>query len=339
MAPERRDPRAASDSPAVTVIVPTRDRRRYLDEAIRSVLAQTFGDLELIVVDDGSTDGTRDLVSAVDDPRLLYLQQLPAGIGAALNHGLRRARGRYVARLDSDDVWHRDMLETLVPVLESRADVGVVYARGQVMDERGRELPTLHGLPERFPGDSLRSLVYEDGTCNVALLARRECFERAGDYDEHLVANEDWDMWLRVARHYRFAFVDKVVAGIRWHDGNLTRPGSPRFAEVLDARTAPLDKLFRDPDLPPRVRAMRAAAYANVDLFRGQRWLQAGEPRRAFRSLGAAVRTSEAPLTMLARIAWLVLGAPLLRRSASGRRAMTALADLRRRRRAAHERS
>src|SRR5262249_43501394 len=128
-------------------------------------------------------------------------------------------------------------------------------------------------------------------------------------------------------------------AGIRWHDGNLTRPGSPRFAEVLDARTAPLDKLFRDPDLPPRVHAMRAAAYANVDLFRGQRWLQAGEPRRALRSLGAAVRTSEAPLTMLARIAWLVLGAPLLGRSASGRRAMTALADLRRRRRAAHERS
>src|SRR5262249_61432257 len=124
---------------------------------------------------------------------------------------------------------------------------------------------------------------------------------RGGVYAGPWVPNGDWEMWLRVACHYRFAFVDKVVAGIRWHDGNLTRPGSPRFAEVLDARTAPLDKLFQDPDLPPRVRAMRAAAYANVDLFRGQRWLQAGEPRRAFRSLGAAVRASEAPLNMLAR--------------------------------------
>jgi glycosyltransferase involved in cell wall biosynthesis len=328
----------ATDSPAVTVIVPTRNRRRYLDEAIRSVLAQTFADFELLVIDDGSTDGTGDLVNAVEDPRLLYIHQPAAGIGAALNRGLRRARGRYVARLDSDDVWHRDMLETLVPVLESRADVGVAYARGQAMDECGRRLPNLQGLPERFPGDSLRSLVYDDGTCNVALLARRECFERAGYYDENLVASEDWDMWLRVARHYRFAFVDKVVVAIRWHDGNLTGPTSPRFAEVLGARSAPLDKLFRDPDLPPRVRAMRAAAYANVHLFRGQRWLQAGEPGRAFRSLGAAVRTSDDRLTMIARIVWFVLAAPVLGRSASGRRAMTALADLRRRRRGAEQR-
>ncbi len=327
----------ATHSPVVTVIVPTRDRRRYLDEAIRSVLAQTFADLELLVVDDGSTDGTGDLVKAVEDPRLCYIHQPPAGIGAALNRGLRRARGRYVARLDSDDVWHRDMLETLLPVLESRADVGVVYARGQAMDERGRRFPNLQGLPERFPGDSLRSLVYDDGTCNVALLARRECFERAGYYDEDLVASEDWDMWLRVARHYRFSFVDKVVVAIRLHDGNLTGPSSPHFAEVLGARTVPLDKLFRDPDLPPRVRALRAAAYANVHLFRGQRWLQAGEPGRALRSLGAAVRTSEDRLTMIARIVWFVLAVPVLGRSASGRRALAALADLRRRRRAAEE--
>src|SRR5262249_52459656 len=155
------------------------------------------------------------------------------------------------------------------------------YARGQVMDARGRVLPNLQGLPERFPGDSLRSLVYDDATCNVALVARRECFERAGPYDEELVTSEDWDMWLRVARHYRFAFVDEGVARIRWHDDTLTGPASPRLAEVLGARSQPLDKLFREPDLPPAVRAMRAVAYANVDLFRGQRWLQAGKPGRA----------------------------------------------------------
>src|SRR5262249_10455091 len=208
----------ATPSPAVTVIVPTRNRARYLGEAVGSVLAQTLVDLGLVVVDDGSTDSTRDLVGAIGDPRLRYLYQPPSGIGAALNRGLRSARGRYVARLDSDDVWRPDMLETLVPILESRADVGVAYARGQAMDGDGHRLPNVQGIPERFPGDSLRSLLYDDGTCNVALLARRECFERAGFYDEDLVASEDWDMWLRVARHYRFAFVDKVVTDIRWHD-------------------------------------------------------------------------------------------------------------------------
>jgi glycosyltransferase involved in cell wall biosynthesis len=322
--------------PVVTVIVPTRDRARFLSEAIDSVLGQTFSDLELIVIDDGSTDGTRELVCASDDGRVHYVHQPASGISAALNRGLRSARGRYVARLDSDDVWTPDMLATLVPVLDSRPEVGVVYARGQVMEESGRVLPDLHGLPERFPGDSLRSLVYDDVTCNVALVARRECFERAGLYDEQLVASEDWDMWLRVARHYRFAFVDKVVARIRWHDGNLTGPTSPRLAEVLSTRSAPLDKLFQDRALPAAVRAMRSVAYANVDLFRGQRWLQAGKPGRAARSLGSAVRTSEHPITMLTRVVWFTVTAPVLRRWAPGRRALSALADVRRRRRVTH---
>jgi GT2 family glycosyltransferase len=323
----------AEGLPAVTVIVPTRDRSRYLAEAIHSVLGQTFADLELFVIDDGSTDDTRGLVCAIDDPRLRYLHQDASGISAALNRGLRRARGRYVARLDSDDVWTPDMLATLVPILESQPEVGVVYARGQAMDASGRVLPNLQGAPERFPGDSLRSLVYDDMTCNVALVARRACFERAGLYDEGLLSSEDWDMWLRVARHYRFAFVDKVVARIRWHDGNLTGPGSPRLAEVLVGRSSPLDKLFRDPDLPPAVRAMRSVAYANIDLFRGQRWLQAGKPGRAVRSLGSAVRTSDHRVTMLTRVVWFTVARPVLGRWATGRRAMDALADVRRRRR------
>lgn len=323
----------AGCSPAVTVIVPTRDRACYLGEAIGSVLGQTFADLELLVIDDGSTDDTRGVVGAIDDGRVRYMHQESSGISAALNRGLRSARGRYVARLDSDDVWTPDMLATLVPVLESHPEVGVAYARGQAMDANGRVLPNLQGLPERFPGDSLRSLVYDDATCNVALVARRECFERAGLYDEELLSSEDWDMWLRVARHYRFTFVDKVLARIRWHEGNLTGPGSPRFAEVLDARSGPLDKLFRDPALPPAVRAMRSLAYANVDLFRGQRWLQAGKPGRALRSLGSAVRTSDHRVTMLARVVWFTVARPVLGRWGPGRRAMDALADVRRWRR------
>jgi hypothetical protein len=107
------------------------DRERYVREAIDSVLGQTFGDLELIVVDDGSTDGTAAAVAAVGDPRLRYVGQPHRGIGAAMNTGLRAARGRYVARLDSDDVWLPDLLATQVAVLESRPEVDVVYGRAQ----------------------------------------------------------------------------------------------------------------------------------------------------------------------------------------------------------------
>ena len=320
--------------PAVTVVIPTYDRARYLGEAIRSVLDQVFTDFEVIVVDDGSADDTAGMVHAIRDARLQYLRRPHRGIGAALNAGLRGARGRYVARLDSDDVWLPEMLETLVPVLDARPEVGVAYARGQAMDQQGRRLPQLQGLPERFPGESLRSLLYDDCTCNVALLARRVCFDRVGGYDEALIANEDWDMWLRVARYWRFAFVDRVLARIRWHDGNLTAPTSPQFAAVLAARAAPLDKLFRDPGPPAVIRAMQSAAYANVHLFRGLRWLQARAFRNAGREFGLALRVSDRRLETAARIAWFTGAVPALRRVSLGRRGLSTLATLRRRRRA-----
>ncbi len=321
-------------APKVTVIIPTYNRAHYLGEAIRSVLDQSFADLELIVVDDGSTDGTDELVRAIADRRVLYLHQSQRGISAAMNAGVDSARAKYIARLDSDDRWLPDMLATLVPVLDTRPEIGAVYAQGQAMDREGRMLTHVQGLPLRFEDDSLRSIVYDDCTCNITVVARRECFERAGRYDETLIANEDWDMWLRVSRNYRFAFVDKVVASIRWHDGNLTGPASPHFGAVLETRTAPLDKLFRDPDLPAAVRAMRPTAYANVHLFCGQRWLTARRYRKAARELGLALRVSDRRLTTALQILWLGLVAPIVKQSAAGRRALGALASTRRRWRA-----
>ncbi len=317
--------------PAVTVLVPTCNRAPLLGAALHSILDQTFTDFEIIVVDDGSTDGTAEIVAALRDARVRYLHQPHAGIGATLNAGLRAGRGRYVARLDSDDLWSPELLSTLAPVLERRPDVGVVYGQGQAIDEHGRRLAQVQGTAGHFPGDSLRSLVWDDCTCNVALLARRACFERVGLYDEALTGNEDWDMWLRVARDYEFAFVPRVLAYVRWHEGNFTGLGSPHFAAVLNSRTEPLDKLFRAPDLPPAVRALRSAAYANVHLFRGQRWLQAHDLARARREFGRALRVSDQRTVTALRIVWLTMIVPVLRRSALGRSAVNALAHLRRR--------
>ena len=320
--------------PKVTVIIPTYNRARYLGEAIRSALAQTYGDFELIVVDDGSTDATAELVGAYRDRRLRYLSQPHRGISAAVNLAIRSARGGYIARLDSDDLWFPDMLATLVPVLDAEPEIGVVYGRGQGIDDEGRRLPHTQGLPERFPDDSLRSLLYDNSICNVALVARRACFNRAGLYDETLLANEDWDMWLRVARHYRFAFVDRALAGCRRHSDNLTGPASPQFAAVLDARAAVLDKLFGAPDLPPAARAMKSTAYANMHLSRGLCWLEKGDWKRAGREFGLAFRASDRGLTMTIRIVWFAVALPTLTRCSLGRRLAQALADFRRRRRA-----
>jgi glycosyltransferase involved in cell wall biosynthesis len=325
------------DTPQVTVIIPTYNRARFLGEAIKSVLDQQLSDFELIVVDDGSTDTTPELLRAISDPRLHSISQPHRGISPAMNAGIRCTRGQYVARLDSDDLWMPDTLATLVGVLERRSDIGVAHAMGQIIDADGNLLPDTLGIPERFPGNSLRSLLYDDCICNVAMVARRSCFDRAGPYDESLIANEDWDMRLRLARHCSFCFVDRVLARVRWHDDNFTGLRSPRFAAVLDTRTAPLDRLFSDPDLPPSILPIKPLAYTNVYLFRGQRWLQAGEVKKALREFRLALRVSDQPAVTAARAIWLALIVPRLRRSGWGRRAVREQAAWRGRRRAIGE--
>lgn len=320
--------------PKVTVLIPTYNRAPYLSDAIWSVLGQIYKNFEVIVIDDGSTDNTCQLIYSIHDHRIRYLHQSHRGISAALNAGIRLARGLYIARLDSDDLWLPHMLETLVPVLDAMPEVGVVYAKGQAMDNRGRRLAHIQGRGERFPGDILRSLAYDDCTCNIALVARRVCFDRVGLYDEALIANEDWDMWLRVARHYRFAFVDKVVACIRWHNDNLTGLASAHFGTVLDTRTEPLDKLFSDPGLPSDVQAMKSIAYTNVYLFQGRRWLQVRNLRNAGRAFSLALQTSDQYLITVVRIVWFAVALPILQRYPWGQRTTEALANLRKRRQA-----
>jgi GT2 family glycosyltransferase len=320
-----------SERPRVSVLMPTYNRAALLGEAIASVLAQGYADLELLVIDDGSTDATPALLAAQRDARLRPLRQAHAGIGAALNAGLAVARGAYVARLDSDDVWLPDMLETMVAVLDARPEIGVVTARGQAMDAGGRPLRHVQGMPPRFGDDGLRSMVYDDFTCNIVTVARRECFTRAGGYDASLPGNEDWDMWLRIARQARFAFVDRILARYRWHAGNLTGPQSAAFRRILATRRVPLDKLFAQPDLPPAVAAMRADAYENVHLFCGLRLLEIGDWAAARREFVAALRVSTRPLRAAARIAWFTLVAQVLGRSAAGQRLVRRLTHWRRR--------
>jgi glycosyltransferase involved in cell wall biosynthesis len=308
-----------SAAPTVSVLMPTFDRAALIGEAIASILAQTFADFEVIVIDDGSTDHSAAVLRTITDPRVRVLHQANRGISAALNTGLLAARGRYVTRLDSDDWWQPTLLATLVPVLETRAEVGVVYAQADAM-EHGRIVPHLQGLPLPFPDDAFRSLVYDDCTCNIALLARRACLDRAGPYDESLIANEDWDMWLRVARQTQFVFIPEVLARIRWHPQNLTGLQSARLADVLAARRIPLDKVFALPDLPPAVAAMRSVAYANVHLFCGLRWWTVGDRRAARREFRQVIRLSDRPTLAACRIAWRTVVLPWMARTRVGRR-------------------
>ena len=298
------------------------------------MLNQELSDLELIVVDDGSTDATPELLHTITDSRMHCVAQPNLGISAAMNAGMRAATGEFVARLDSDDLWMPDMLLTLVHVLDTRPEIAVAYGKGQAIDANGHQLADVFGMPEHFPGESLRSLAYDDFTCNIALVARRSGFDLAGPYDESLIANEDWDMWLRLAHHCRFYYVDRILACVRFHDENFTGLGSPRLASVLGSRTLPLNRLFGDPDLPAEVRAMKSVAYTNVHLFCGQRWLQAGHLNQALHEFSRAIEISQHRLPTAIRAIWLALVAPRLKGWSWGRRVINWQAAIRRAHRA-----
>ena len=307
-----------SNVPLVSVLMPAYCREQYIGEAIASILSQTFAGWELIVVDDGSDDGTAAVVDGVADARVRLLRQKHLGIGAALNAGLAVARGELVARLDSDDIWLPEMLETQLAALEKGAGVGLAYARGQAMDAGGRPMRDLWGVPLSHPDDAFRSMLLGDSTCNITVVVRRASLDRAGPFDESMRTNEDWDMWLRVARQRcRFVFTDRVLARFRRHEGQISE-GPTRDADRAD-RVKVLDKLFQDPTLPAEIRALRGLAYSNVATGNGLVWLVERKYRLAAGSFTLALGLSPRPLMTAVRIAWFSLRWRILDRSSWGR--------------------
>jgi glycosyltransferase involved in cell wall biosynthesis len=291
-------------SPRVSVILPTRNRAHVLREAIDSVLRQSLADLELIVVEDGSTDQTQAVLSGIADPRLRPLRQDQRGIGAALNAGLAVARGEYVAKIDDDDVWLPHLLATEVQVLDAHPEVGLVYGRCEMMAADGSPIGGGRGFPLKFPADGFRSLLHADYTVSITTIIRRSCFDRVGPWDESILLSEDWDMALRVARHYPLRFVDEIVARIRVHPGNRTSFGSSELEACIGQRARVLDKAFGEPNLPREIAALRPLAYRNLHTGAGLQYLIAGRRRCALRSFREALGAGGNPVSTAARIVW-----------------------------------
>jgi len=225
-------PEASADaSHKISVIIPTYNRARLVERAISTVVAQTHEDLEILVIDDGSTDDTQARLSRIDDPRLRLIHQENAGVATARNRGIREASGAFLSFLDSDDEWLPEKLEKQVEALTaSPRYVGVCLIGGQVMAEGGMSPPQTS--PEGYLFDQLllRNTVF---ACMSALV-RREVFEAVGGYDPSLPAIEDWDWLQRAARLYAFVAVDESLA--IYHDEPQGDRRSTRFDANMEAR-------------------------------------------------------------------------------------------------------
>jgi glycosyltransferase involved in cell wall biosynthesis len=207
--------------PKVSVIIPVYNRAALVGRAVESVLAQRYHDFEIIVVDDGSTDGTRACLAEYGS-KLNVISQDNQGPYAARNAALRRATGEYVAFLDSDDVWEPGRLEAQVPVLNDDLSVALVYGNGRIVDDRkGTSRGTFFEIgntPRR--GRVFAELLRGNFIPQSSVLMRRKCFDETGAFWE-LPLSADHHKWLQVARQHAIDYVDEVVFTYHLHGGNI----------------------------------------------------------------------------------------------------------------------
>jgi len=209
--------------PLVSVILPVYNVAAFVREALESVVSQSWRDLEVILIDDGSVDATVPEVEQVHDERIVLVRKEHRGLAAARNTGLRAARGKWIAFMDGDDVWLPGKLAEDVAYLGDHADADVIFSAMSLVDVDGRDLER---TVRRWSGVlTLRDLLVEDMIGNPTVLARREPCDRAGFFDEDLPVASDFDYWLRVAllRPGNLHGSPRISALYRRRPGQLTR--------------------------------------------------------------------------------------------------------------------
>lgn len=217
-----------------SIVIPTYNCARYLPQAIDSVLAQTFPVMEILVVDDGSTDGTEGMIRARYGAPVRYVRQANAGPSAARNRGILEARGEVIAFLDADDVWFPQALAQVAQCLDRHPRVGLVTADKEVIDTEGRTMEAswwtkqkqaeaLYGLQGRPIEDAVARLL-ETNFINTSLaFVRTGILQEVGLFDENIRFGEDLELWLRIASRHPIVCLPEVLGQYRQHDSNMTR--------------------------------------------------------------------------------------------------------------------
>jgi glycosyltransferase involved in cell wall biosynthesis len=195
--------------PKISVIMSVFNGEKYLREAVDSILNQTFVDFEFILINDGSTDKTKAILDSCHDARIRLIHQENIGLTESLNKGLGMARGVYIARMDADDISHVNRLEKEAAFLDANKDVGLVGTFGIRIDEKGKA-----GHLISFPtsDEALRKrLEYDCPFLHGAVMYRKECIDRVGNYRKKIGPSEDLDLWLRISERFGLACLDEPL--------------------------------------------------------------------------------------------------------------------------------
>ncbi|CAD5937884.1 glycosyltransferase [Planktothrix agardhii] len=264
--------------PLISVIIPAYNAEKTIEETIYSVLNQTFFDLELIVINDGSKDSTLEIISKFTEPRLKVFSYPNSGANYARNRGLEKASGEYISFIDADDLWTPDKLELQLKALQENPEAKVAYSWTNCIDESSKFLR--QGGRVIINGDAYLHLLVANFLENGSNpLIHRDAFATVGKFDESLEAGQDHDMWLRLAKHYQYIGVPKAQILYRQSSNSM----SANVWRLEKASTGVTKREFSQ--APASIQYLRKRSLANTYKYLTFKALE-GEPDRA-RALAA----------------------------------------------------
>jgi glycosyltransferase involved in cell wall biosynthesis len=253
----------STSQPAVSVVVATYNMAQYVALAVRAILAQTYTDLEVVVIDDGSTDKTAEVMEVFrGEPRVRYLPQPNRGQPRAKNAGIEAARGRYIAFCDADDMWVPEKLARQLPYFEASERVGVVYSLSETIDPEGTRTGEISG---DAPGSNVLATLFVKNIVPFGTaVVRRDVLDAVGAFDNSLPMGIDWGLWLRIATRWEFAFVREPLYLYRVWPGQMSKNWRRRYEHCFRI----MEKFLRNypSSLAPEV---VRRAYADSYLGRG----------------------------------------------------------------------
>jgi len=288
--------------PTISVVIPVYNGAKTIRETIASVLAQSFEDLEVLVINDGSTDETGEIVQRIADPRLKLLNYPNAGLAASRNRGIHRAKGEYISFIDADDLWTPDKLAAQYQALQEHPQAQVAYSWTDWIDEHSRVIApgsTIDRSGNVYPYMLL---------CNILAsgsnpLISRQALAEVGDFDESLRAAEDWDLWIRLAARYEFIAVPQPQIQYRRlsysMSGNLARQERETLKVIRKAFEA----------APPQWQFLRRPSLANVYRYLAYKCIEGkSPPLRALKGMELWLKMGFYDPAMLRyRVTWKVL--------------------------------
>jgi len=250
------------DEPGVSIVIPVHNGERFIARTLASAVAQTYDNLEVIVVDDGSTDGTATIVEAAmaRNKRIRLFQMKKSGVAAARNYGISQAGKKLIAPLDADDLWHPEKITLQVKRLQtSSPEVGLVYCWSIAIDENDIIMPPITGLSRKSTAQGRVTVELAKGNFlenSSSALIRRSCIEAVGGYDIDLQPHgaEDWKLYLALSEICGFAVVPEYLVGYRESTGSLSKnvAGMAQSIELVGRWL-----IQKWPDLPEHIRRKR----------------------------------------------------------------------------------